>query len=219
MKEIDIASWRRREHFELFRAADLPFYNVNARVDISGLREYAKAHSLSFNTLLICLTMRSLNRIENFKLRARGESVVIHEVIHPSFAHLKDGDDLFSFITVDFTEDVFELDRTVRTAIEECHSYFNFEKVAGRDDFVFISAMPWISFTGIDHTLSFNKNDGIPRVTWGKYFDDRGRTQLPFNIRVNHMFVDGLHVGLFFAELNREIEEIREQSRLISAST
>lgn len=212
MKTIDIASWKRREHFEFFRRVDLPFYNVNTDVEISGLREYARSHSLSFNNILVYLTTRSLNKIENFRFRLRGESVVVHEVLHPSFAHLKKGEDLFSLITVDFSDDIFEFDRTVRAAVETCNSYFDLEKLIGRDDFVFISPMPWISFTGIDHTLSLKKDDGIPRVSWGKYYDENGKTQLPFNIQVNHMFVDGLHVTRFFEELDRGIQEIRKKN-------
>ncbi len=68
--------------------------------------------------------------------------------------------------------------------------------------------MPWLSFTAVDHTLSLRRDDGIPRVTWGKYFD-AGPTLLPFNIQVNHMFVDGLHVSRFFEQLDQEIARAR----------
>ena len=53
MKKIDIATWNRKTHFEFFRRIDLPFYNVNFNLDISGLREFAKLQSVSLNTLLI----------------------------------------------------------------------------------------------------------------------------------------------------------------------
>jgi len=213
MQEIDIATWKRKEHFSFFRKADLPFYNITAPVDISGLKEFAKTQACSFNTLLVYLTTKAMNTVENFKFRLRGETVVLHDRIHPSFAHLKNGDDLFSLITVDFSDDLSAFDQTVRAAIAACDSYFNLAHLKGRDDFVFISSIPWISFTGIDHTLSLKKNDAIPRVTWGKYFDDNGRTLLPFNIQVNHMFVDGLHVGRFFAKLDRDIQAIRTLKR------
>jgi chloramphenicol O-acetyltransferase type A len=84
MKEIDLNTWKRKEHFNFFRKMDLPFYNVNVNVDITGIREVAKVNNVSFNSLLIFLTVRSMNKIENTT------------------------------------------------------SYFNFSKLAGRDDFVFI---------------------------------------------------------------------------------
>ncbi len=213
MNEIDIAKWKRREHFEFFRKADLPFYNVNTNVDITGVADYAKERTVSFSTLLTWLTMRSLNRTENFKFRLRGEKVIVHDVLHPSLTYIKAGDDLFSLITVDYSEDIVEFDKRVRTEIQGSHSYFNLEKLAGRDDLVFISSMPWISFTGVGHTLSLKKDDAIPRVTWGKYFEENGKTQLPFNIQVNHMFVDGLHVGRFFEDLGQGIRSMRRDNR------
>lgn len=208
MKEIDIASWDRKEHFKFFGQADLPFYNVNVNVDITGLRGYAKALPVSFNTLLIYLTIRAANRVENFRYRCRGESVVLHDRLHPSFAHIREGEDLFRLITVDFSDDLAEFDQIVRARIEDSDSYFNLEKAAGRDDFVFISSMPWVSFTGLDHTLSLARDDGVPRATWGKFFDEGGKTLLPYNIRVNHMFVDGIHVGRFFDALGNEIRQL-----------
>ena len=42
MKEIDIETWSRKEHFQFFQRSDLPFYNVNFNVDITGLKEYAQ---------------------------------------------------------------------------------------------------------------------------------------------------------------------------------
>lgn len=208
MKEIDIATWPRREHFEFFRRMDLPFYNVNFNVEITGLREFAKQHSISLNSVLIYMTVKSMNSVENFRYRLRGDSVILHDQLNPSFAHIKGDDDLFSMITVDYCEDLLEFSGRTREAIESSTTYFDLSKLGKRDDFVFISALPWISFTGVDHTLSFKKDDGIPRITWGKFFEQKQSIQLPFNVQVNHIFVDGIHVGRFLEQLNTTISEI-----------
>ena len=205
MTEIDLATWRRREHFEFFRKADLPFYNVNFNLEITGLPEFAKQHSVSLNTLLIYITVRSMNQVENFRYRLRGDSVILHDQLHPSFAHIKGDDDLFSMITVDYCEDLMEFASRTSDAIDSSTTYFDLSKLGGRDDLVFISSLPWISFTGVDHTLSLKKNDGIPRVSWGKFFKQHRTLQLPFNVQVNHIFVDGIHVGRFVEQLNQTI--------------
>jgi len=96
----------------------------------------------------------------------------------------------------------------VREAITNTTEYFNIEKLKTRDDFVFISPLPWFSFTSIDHTLSLKRDDGIPRISWGKFFESDGKRLLPFNIQVNHMFVDGIHVGRFLDQLAREISAL-----------
>ena len=210
MKKIDISTWNRREHFAFFRKVDLPFYNVNTQVDITGLPELAKSKSISINSLLIFLTIQSMNQIDNFRYRIRDDSVYLHDAVHPSFTHLKKGEELFRIITMDFDNDLKRFDHKLKQAVEESTSYFDLSKAAGRDDLVFMSSLPWISFTGLDHTLSLDKDDAIPRVSWGRYVTNAEQTLLPFNIRVNHVVVDGLHVGLFFEELARQIKCLRE---------
>lgn len=209
MEIVDLSRWSRREHFAFFRRADLPFYNVTVPVEVTGLREEAKTRGVALNTLFIYLTLRAANAVENLRYRLRGDTVVLHDRLHPSFAHLRRGEELFRFITVDFDDDLLAFDATVKAEIAASAAYFDLTKLQGRDDFIFISSLPWISFTAIDHTLGLAKDDAVPRVSWGKLFKQDGRSLLPYNIRVNHMFVDGLHVGRFFEALDREIAAIR----------
>lgn len=208
MREIDIETWDRREHFEFFRRADLPFYAVDTAVDVTGLREFAKARGLSLNTLLIHLTVRAANAVENLRYRSRDGNVVLHDGLHPSFAHLRSGEALFRLITVDFAEDPVEFDRVVRDAIATSGAYFDLTKLRGRDDFVFISSLPWISFTGLSHTMSLRKDDATPRMSWGKIFPRDGREMLPYNIQVNHVFVDGIHISKFLDSIDNCINEL-----------
>lgn len=219
MKEIDLNTWKRRQHFEFFKRVDLPFYNVNAQVDVTGVREFAKAHQLSLNAVLMYLTVSAMNNVENLRLRLRGDSVVLHEKLTPCFAHIKPGDDLFAMVVAEFSSDIVEFDRLVRAAISASHTYFDRQQLVGRDDVLFISAMPWIAFTGVDHTLGLNRNDAIPRVTWGKLIVDGSCVKLPYNIQVNHMFVDGIHVGRFFEQLEQEVHQLLSAGGTVAQRT
>jgi chloramphenicol O-acetyltransferase type A len=67
MEEINIDDWERKEHFNFFLRSDLPFYNVNFYVDITGLRDYTKTYRLSINNTLIFLVTKTLNNIDNFR--------------------------------------------------------------------------------------------------------------------------------------------------------
>jgi chloramphenicol O-acetyltransferase type A len=208
MKEIDMETWDRKEHFAFFSNSDLPFYNVNFNVDITGLREYAQKAGISFNNALIYLTVKTLNRIRNFLYRILDGKVVEYERLHPSFACLRNGEELFRFITVDYNENIAVFDKTVKEAINNSCQYFELGRMKGRSDFVFISALPWIPFTGIDHTMNLSKDDAVPRVSWGKFYQSGEKVLIPFNVRVNHMFVDGIHVGQFFQHLHEEIRTL-----------
>lgn len=205
MKEIDLNTWPRREHFHFFRRADIPFYNVNFQLDITGLKEACKARSVSLNNTLMSICLLAMNEVDNFRYRVRGDGVILHGQLHPSFAHLRGEEELFRIVTLDFIKDLPQFDLAVKDAVQQSQGYFDFTALGDRDDFVFFSSMPWVSFTSIDHTINLQKDDGIPRVTWGKFFDENGRTVLPVNLRVNHMFVDGLHVGRLIEAIDTNI--------------
>lgn len=208
MKEIDVEKWDRKEHFMFFQKSDLPFYNTNFNIDITGLKETTKEAEVSFNTALIYITMKAMLKIENFKYRYENGRVIEYENFFPSFTHIKKGESLFRFITVEFTGSLKEFDAAVKQKITDSTKYIDTEELKNGTNFVFISSLPWIPFTGIDHTMSLNKYDTIPRVTWGKYFQNGDRVLLPYNIQVNHLFIDGLHVGMFYENMLSEIESM-----------
>lgn len=211
MQEVDLKTWNRRDHFAVFRRVDLPFYNVSANVDATGLRSWVRTRAVSLNNTLIYAVMTAINGIENFRYRLRGDTVVLYDRLHPSFSCLRQGEELFRMIAVDLADDPIDFDARAKAAIAASTAYFD-AAMAGRDDVVFISPMPWIVFTSVDHTVSLRREDAIPRVTWGKLFEENGRTMLPFNIQVNHMFVDGLHVGRLFAALSDGIAAVQARS-------
>jgi chloramphenicol O-acetyltransferase type A len=83
----------------------------------------------------------------------------------------------------------------------------SFEDEPGRDDFLFLSAMPWVSFTGVQHAMHLTPADSVPRIVWGKYYQQEGRTFLPVSVQVHHALVNGLEIGRFFAFLEEKFQK------------
>jgi chloramphenicol O-acetyltransferase type A len=205
MRTIDISTWNRREHFGFFKTMAYPVYNICFDVDVTKVKEYTKEQGASFNLSMIHISTASLNAIDNFKYRLRGEQVVLHDLLTPSFAEIERGAELFKMITVPFDNNIKSFEKKARDKAKSQKEYFVLSDFAGRDDFVFYSAVPWISFTGVDHTINLKKEDAIPRISWGKYRENNGQLLLPYNIQVNHMFVDGIHLGMFKEQLDKRI--------------
>ena len=53
--------------------------------------------------------------------------------------------------------------------------------------------------------------DSVPRVTWGRWQEEGDRTILHLSLELNHRLLDGVHVGQFYAALNRWMEEELER--------
>jgi chloramphenicol O-acetyltransferase type A len=77
------------------------------------------------------------------------------------------------------------------------------EDEPGRDDWLFMTAIPWVSFTSFMHPLDLHPADSVPRFAWGKYFQEGRSVKMPLSVQGHHAFMDGLHVGRFYEQVQR----------------
>jgi chloramphenicol O-acetyltransferase type A len=61
--------------------------------------------------------------------------------------------------------------------------------------------LPWLSFTSFSHARNWKREDSIPKIAFGKFIKEHGRTLLPFSVEVHHALMDGLHVGRYISRL------------------
>jgi chloramphenicol O-acetyltransferase type A len=209
MKEIDMNTWKRKEHFNFFTTTAYPIYNITFNLDVTKVRSYTKKNNISFNLAMIYLSTKALNSIENFRYRLRDNRVILHDLLTPSYAEIDKGSDLFKMITVPMEPDILQFIKHAEDRNKEQKTYFNINDFVGHDDLVFYSTLPWISFTSIDHTINMKREDAIERISFGKYFMDKKKVLMPYNIQVNHLFVDGIHLGIFKYKLDELIENLR----------
>ena len=197
MKIIDLEHWKRRDHFNLYRNLDFPYLNITTNVNISKLFIWSKNNQISMFSCIAYLTSRAANSIPELRLRIRGEQVVEHSVVHPSFTVLTD-DETFGFATIQYSPNFSTFQQNVAKGIEATKQDPSIHDEPGRDDMVFLTTFPWASFTQITHPVSINPPDSFPRITWGKYFEQGDQHFMPLSLFANHALVDGLHVGRFF---------------------
>jgi len=213
MREITLENWNRKEHYQFFRRMDYPVYNICFDLDVTRYRRFAKKAGLSFNNALLYLSTRTLNDIENFRFRCRDGNVIIHDITHPSFTAMSGESGLFKLATVDYQSDIRAFNASALAASRADSACFPLDQLKGRDDLIFFSAIPWITFTSLDHTINLNKDDAVPRITWGK-FQWRGlRLMLPYNMQVSHLFVDGYHLGIYREKLDENMRLIIAENR------
>jgi chloramphenicol O-acetyltransferase type A len=203
MQVINLETWNRKDHFNFFKNVLYPVYNICFDISIGRLKDYTRYKNLSFNLSMIYVVTEALNELENFKYRLRGSEVILHDSLTPSYTHIDKGAELFKMITIPMENDIARFVEKAKEKAGKQTEYFIPGDFIGRDDLVFYSILPWIRFTSIDHTINLQQGDAIPRVSWGKYFERDSEFYLPFNIQVNHLFVDGIHLGW----LNDLIEE------------
>jgi chloramphenicol O-acetyltransferase type A len=63
-----------------------------------------------------------------------------------------------------------------------------------------MTAIPWVSFTSLMHPLDFPV-DSVPRISWGKFFEDGELLKMPLHVQAHHALMDGIHMGRFYAKV------------------
>ncbi len=197
MRHIDMGSWPRRKHFEIYNAYDYPHFSLCADVDVTTFFPTMKAASISFTVAITYLVAKVANQIPELAYRIRNDQVVEHEVVHPSITILTK-DELFSFCTIPFTEIFAEFCERATKAIAYHRENPTLEDEPGQDDLLFTTNLPWVSFTSMMHPIHMSPADSVPRIAWGKVRDESGELKMPLSVQGHHGLMDGLHIGRYF---------------------
>jgi len=199
MKYLDMENWPRKKHFEVYSQFDYPHTSLCANVDIAAFRPFVKELDCSFAVATLYVMAKVANCLPEFCYRIRGEQVIIHDVVHPSMTVLLE-DETFSFCTIQYSQEF----QRFRVNADEAIAYVKdnpvLEDEPGKDDLLFMTSIPWVSFTSMMHPIHLNPIDSVPRIAWGKFFPDGEGLKMPLSVQVHHALMDGLHVGRFYSQ-------------------
>ena len=203
---VDIDNWDRKEHYNFFKKLDIPQYNICSNIDVTNLYNFVKDNNLSFYKTMIYSVTKAVNNISELKYRIKNESVIKYDTINPAFT-MNTKNELFSFLTVDYTENFNLLYKKISDKVEDLKGKVSLDISEFNNNVVYLTCAPWINFTSVSHAISISKIDSIPRITWGKFTKERGLLKMPLSIQVQHALVDGYHLGAFYNFLQNSIIE------------
>ena len=176
-------------------------------IDITNFLNRIRKKKLPFYYAMTYATTYVANEIEEFRYRIREGQVVLHDSIHPSFTDISPGTELFKIVTLDLENTMEEFIASAKSKADNQKEFFP-SGAMDRDDLVYITCIPWISFTQLIHTIHFRKDDSAPRISWGKYFQSGDKMMMPLSVQVNHALADGLHVGNYVNKLQEYINTL-----------
>lgn len=204
MRTIDLQTWSRREHFKFFNSFDHPHFGLCANVDLTQFLAYIKQNGISFSVAIVYLITRTANAIPEFRYRIRPGAVIEHELVHPSYTILIK-DDLFSFCTLEYMENFPAFAGKAVGQIAFTKEHPALEDTPGNDDLLFMTALPWVSFTSFMHPMNLQPADSVPRFAWGKYFEEGGVIKMPLGVQAHHALMDGIHVGRYYEQIQESL--------------
>ena len=200
MKIIDLKTWTRRDHYEFFTTFEYPHFSLCADLDITQFLSMIKDKGISFTAGIMYLIARTANGIPEFRHRVREGNPIEHDVVHPGTTILTKND-LFAFCTVEYIADFKEFIKISEKEISWVKTHPSLEEKIPDDSMLFLTSIPWVSFTSFMHPLKLNPPDSVPRFAWGKYRQQGERIVMPFSVQAHHAVVDGLHAGRFYSQI------------------
>ena len=205
MRYLDMESWDRKDHYTYFKGLTYPHFSIGANVDITAFYRSMKEKGNPFFISFLYVAMRAANEVAEFRYRIRGDKVVEHDTVRPSFTTMTDKG-VFSFCTVPYMPDYSEFRQNTERQIDDTRDQVVLSDEPGRDDLVFVTSIPWVSFTSITQPIQMDPVDCIPRISWGKFFEEGGRAKLPLSVQAHHSLVDGDHIGRYFIKIQELLD-------------
>jgi chloramphenicol O-acetyltransferase type A len=205
---LDLKTWKRRQHFNLFRAYEQPYFSVCVDVDASAVwRRSHRAGGPPFFLTSLFAMLTAVNATEAFRLRIRKRGLWLHDRVAVGPTLLKP-DHTFAFARLEASDSLEQFLAYGGKAIAAASRRQALEPRQGKDDdIVYQSSLPWIRFTSF--TNAIGSRDSIPRIVFGKCVSSGRRHLLPVSVEVHHAVVDGLDVARFLERFQHELAEVR----------
>lgn len=206
-KTIDMPAYPRRAHFDYFRSLAYPYVGTTVNVDITALVGRIKRTSLPFFFTVCHCVARAANSVPEFRQRIVDDGIVEFDQCRTSHTvALEDG--TFCFCVLEDAPGFADYLREGRAAQAEAKRRSSIqEDPAEALDKLFVTSLPWISYTALVQPVP-SPADSNPRISWGRYFVQEGRTLLPVSVLCHHALVDGIHLSAFYQNLDEEIKKI-----------
>jgi chloramphenicol O-acetyltransferase len=201
----------RRDRFALFNAMDSAAVNICFSMALPDFRPWCKAQGFAPFHVMLRSVLRAVLTIDNFRYRLWQDEVIRIERLIPSFTVVNQHGDV-NFAQFDWVDDlrgfvaasVAARDEAAgMTALNMSHRF-----AAPRDakDQVFITCIPWLDFTSIQHPTAALAAPDIPSLAWGKFRPGPDGTLLvPFSVQAHHGFVDGFHIHQLAEQIAAEL--------------
>lgn len=205
-EELDVENWPRKNTYEFFKDYEDPFFNFSANLDVGNLYRFCKENGLSFSLTALYYSLITANEIREFRIRLQNGKLVEFDAVHATQTILND-DETFSFAYFELRPDVFDFNAAGKLAHEKYKALKTFDVESERVDLIYYSVIPWVSFTSFKHASRLDKSQTVPRIVFGKMFDDGYTRKMPLSVEANHTVMDGFHVGKFFNLFQAKIDD------------
>ena len=193
--EVDPKETSRASAYELWIQAPNPMVTFFKIFDVTNLVRLSRKRNLKFNMLMDYSMGKAASDIEEFY------TLALNTIIKNKNGTVNSCDLMFS-------EDLTAFNKEYLTYTKEAA-----ENCADRDlsaDNMVIGTSAIVD-TEIDGVINMYSGFNNPFLIWGKYRNKFFRYYLPVSFQFHHTQMDGAHAGRFLENLQKAMNELRNQ--------
>jgi chloramphenicol O-acetyltransferase type A len=205
--QIDISNWNRKEVFNFYKNFDEPYFGVVVNVDVTDAFAKAKTEGISFFVVYLYCATRAVNELKPFRLRIQNDEVWDYEHIEAS-AVISRSDGTFGFSYIPYHIDIQEFKKNVQAEIDRIEHDRNLMPSTNSEAIIHFSSLPWLQFTSLSHARHYGYKDSVPKISFGKTFQQDSKLMMPTSVHVHHALIDGADVGEFVDLFQKLLNEI-----------
>ncbi|QHM95434.1 type A chloramphenicol O-acetyltransferase [Kosakonia sacchari] len=210
---VDLSRWARKEHFEAFQTFAQCTFSQTVQLDITALLKHIKAVGWKIYPTLIFLIAKIVNKHTEFRMAIKDNELVIWNDIHPCYTIFHDETETFSSLWSHYDGNIHHfLDIYSEDVARYGNNLSYLPKEEPRENVFFVSANPWVSFTGFNINIANMQNFFAPMFTIGKYYQQGEKVLLPLAVQVHHAVCDGFHVSRLINELQTMGDDLLRHS-------
>lgn len=211
---------KRRDRFELFDNMENPLLNLTFNLEVPDFRPFCKEHNLPVFHFFLYVLFKSLMKVDNFRYRIYQGQVIKIDRLIPSYTVMNE-DQVLNFTRFEHSSDLRTFIARSLLAREESTKSQKLLHTAGEfsereiRDYVFITSIPWLDFTSIQHPVAKFKSADIPSIAWGRFKTlENGKMSMPFSVQAHHGFVDGFHIHQLAETITQSIGEMMKETTI-----
>ncbi len=204
-KRIDKHTFSRHEHLAFYETFCSPNVGVTVNVNMGNWLQKLERLNRPFFLSFLYEVAGAANAVPQFRQRLIKGELVEFECCPSSHTVMKE-DGTWCTCQLDCEKPFEEFLPYAQKRHEESKLGSGLDNGTEVYSAFFITSTPWYSFTSIVMPVQ-NPPITNPRIIWGKHFQQEGKTLIPLSVTCHHGLVDGLHIGQFYAELERRLSE------------
>jgi len=194
--EIDLSTWKRREHFEVFKDFDEPLFGITVKVECSKAYKKAKELGYPFSLYYLYLSLQAANEIEEFRYRIEDNKVFCYDRVDAGPTIFRE-DETYGCGYMVYYEDIAEFMKQANIEVLRVKAERGLKFQPSGENIIHYSTLPWADFTSVNHVRRLDIGRSIPKITFGMITRTGDAMWMPVDVHANHAVMDGFHVSKF----------------------